>query len=86
MAYVKGRGYHGIKRAHVTASWELSGGDAAKVGDFTGNASPGILRRHYREAKTPGRVAHMKHVRARFEGANTDEAVPDAVPLKIRSA
>lgn len=72
IAPVKGRGYHGIKRAHVGASWETAGGDAAKVGDLTGNSSPDVPRRHYRKAKSSKVAKHMRQVRARFGGRRNE--------------
>lgn len=40
---VKGRAYHGLKRAHVSASYEEAGGDETKVQRLTGNSSASVL-------------------------------------------
>lgn len=47
--HIRGRGYHGIKRRHVTAAFQVSGGDASLVGDVTGNTSTELLRNVYRQ-------------------------------------
>lgn len=77
---VPGRAYHAVKRAHVSASWELAGGDAAKVGDLTGNTSPDVLRRHYRKATASSKVAHMRLVSARFSDHSKEGATLQATP------
>lgn len=71
---VRGRAYHALKRAHVSVSWELAGGDAAKVGDLAGNTSPDVLRRHYGRATARSKVAHMRLASARFLGHSEEEA------------
>jgi len=78
----KGRAYHGVKRAHVTVSWDEAGGDAAAVGDLTGNRSPGVLARHYRCGRSARKVARVDRVRARFAG----EAIPGRHTTKAASA
>lgn len=45
---IPGRGFHGLKRAHVTVSMEISSGDTALVGDVTGNLDADLIRRVYR--------------------------------------
>jgi integrase len=75
------RGYHGIKRAHVTVSWGIAGGDAAKADDLTGNTSPDVLRRHYSKARTAGKIEHMERIRATF----SEGAIPEGIPEKRRA-
>jgi integrase len=41
---VKGRGFHGLKRRHITVGYEVSGGDEALVGDVTGNVDWDLIR------------------------------------------
>ncbi|MDT8342156.1 MAG: site-specific integrase [Longimicrobiales bacterium] len=66
---VRGRAWHGIKRRHVTVSWEEAHGDAALVGDVTGNTSPEVLRRAYRRKSEARTAAQVDRIRARLEGA-----------------
>lgn len=66
--HVDGRAYHGIKRAHVTAAMEESGGDTALVGDVTGNLSAELLRRVYRRGNRSRSRAHVERVRGRLKG------------------
>ena len=80
--HVRGRGYHGIERAHVTVSWDEASGDAAKVGDLTGNSSPEVLERHYRRKQKASQAAHVDAVRARFKGG----AIPWSDTQKTRGA
>jgi hypothetical protein len=53
---VAGRAYHGAKRLHVTAGFDVAGGDAVRVGDITGNVSRHVLETIYRQ-KDLGRMA-----------------------------
>jgi integrase len=73
---VKGRAYHGLKRAHVSASYEEAGGDETKVQRLTGNSSASVLRKHYRKHETGATEAHQDRIRARFSGGSHTEAIP----------
>jgi len=73
---VRCRAYHGVKKAHVTVSWEEAGGDAAKVGDLTGNTSHAVLERHYRKPPRAATEEHQDKIRARFSGRSHTEAIP----------
>lgn len=66
---VKGRGFHGLKRLHVTLGFEVSGGDEALVGDVTGNVSPELLRNVYRQQDTDRMTRHVDAVREELQGA-----------------
>jgi integrase len=68
--YVRGRAFLGIKRRHVTVSWEEAHGDAALVGDVTGNTSPDVLRKVYRRQSESRKTAQVDRVRARFGGGS----------------
>ena len=65
--YVAGRAFHGLKRTHVTTSWEEAGGDAALVGDITGHLSPKLLKDTYRRLNRGRTEAHVDKVRARLK-------------------
>jgi hypothetical protein len=65
-----------VKKAHVTVSWEEAGGDAAKVGDLTGNTSHAVLERHYRKPPKAATEEHQDKIRARFSGRSHTEAIP----------
>ncbi|MDH5761044.1 MAG: hypothetical protein OEZ65_15885 [Gemmatimonadota bacterium] len=80
--YVPGRAWHGLKRTHVTMSWEEAGGDAGLVGDITGNVDPKLLKDTYRQLSLKRTTAHVDRVRARLkeeansepsDGSETDE-------------
>jgi len=73
---VLGRGYHGVKKAHVSVSYELAGGDESKVQDLTGNSSVGVLRKHYRRPSREGTEQHQNNIRARFSEGGHTEAIP----------
>lgn len=73
---VHGRGYHGVKKAHVSVSYELAGGDESKVQDLTGNSSVGVLRKHYRRASREGTEQHQDNIRVRFSEGGHAEAIP----------
>lgn len=64
---VPGRGWHGLKRRHVTTSWEEAAGDAGLVGDVTGNVDAGLLRNTYRQVDHRRTTAHVDRVRQRLE-------------------
>lgn len=64
---VDGRGWHGLKRLHVTTSWEEASGDAGLVGDVTGNVDAGLLRNTYRQLDTKRTTAHVDRIRDRLE-------------------
>ena len=68
---VRGRGYHGGKRLHVTMGMELAGGDATIVGDVTGNASEHVIKTIYRQKDLGRMVLQVDGVDA-ILGANTD--------------
>ncbi len=70
---IHGRGFHGLKRAHVTASMEASQGDTALVGDITGNLSAELLRRVYRKANRKRTAAQVTRVRGRLSGAQKSD-------------
>lgn len=70
---IRGRGFHGLKRAHVTASMETSQGDTALVGDITGNLSAELLRRVYRKANRKRTAAQVTRVRGRLSGAQKSD-------------
>jgi hypothetical protein len=74
--WVKGRAYHGVKKTHVTASWEEAGGDAAKVGDLTCNTSHMVLERHCRKPASTATEQHQDNIRARFSEGGHTEAIP----------
>lgn len=65
--YIPGRAWHGLKRAHVTASWEEAGGDAGLVGDVTGNVDANLLRNTYRQLNRKRTSDHVDRVRRRFK-------------------
>lgn len=72
ITHLPGRGYHGIKHSHVTASDEESGGDLNLVGDITGNRSKAVLAGTYRHPKLSRMAVQVDAVRARLRGAKTD--------------
>lgn len=61
------RAFHGLKRTHVTESWEAAGGDAALVGDVTGNVSAELLKNTYRRFSAKRTTAHVDRVRQRLK-------------------
>lgn len=65
---VRGRGFHGIKRRHVTVSFEKAPGDVSLVGDVTGNRSPELLRNVYRQLSEERMEAHIDAIWEEFEG------------------
>ncbi|MEM7416821.1 MAG: hypothetical protein AAF389_15045 [Gemmatimonadota bacterium] len=65
--YIEGRAWHGLKRRHVTTSWELSGGDAALVGDITGNVSAKLLKDTYRRVNRDRSAGQVDGVRERLK-------------------
>lgn len=67
---VKNRGFHGLKRLHVTLGFEVSGGDEALVGDVTGNVSPELLRNVYRQQDRDRMTRHVDAVREELEEAD----------------
>lgn len=73
VASVLGRGWHGLKRRHVTTSWEEASGDAGLVGDVTGNVDAGLLRNTYRQVDTKRTTAHVDRVRRKLEEEADDE-------------
>ncbi len=73
---VKGRGYHGLKRAHVTAGMEASSGDTALVGDVTGNVSAELIRRTYRKGSRRRSREHVERIRGRLSGGPTEAEKP----------
>src|SRR5690606_3786381 len=60
--YVRGRAFHGGKRTHVTKSWEEAGGDAALVGDVTGNVDAKLLKDTYRQLNRSRTTNHVDRV------------------------
>jgi integrase len=76
--HVEGRATHGIKRVHVTVSWEEAGGDAALVGDVTGNSSPEVLRTTYRQQSEQRKLMQVDRVRARLEAARPENRAVDS--------
>lgn len=68
---VPGRAWHGLKRLHVTKSWEESGGDAALVGDVTGNVDAKLLKDTYRQLNRTRTTAHVDRVRKRLKDEAT---------------
>ena len=71
--HVAGRGFHGIKRRHVTESWEIASGDAALVGDVTGNVDAKLLRSVYRQQNRPRMRRQVDMVRGRLSGQKEGE-------------
>lgn len=67
---VRGRGWHGIRRLHITLGFEVSGGDEALIGDVTGNVSADLLRWVYRQQDRGRITRQVDAVRARIEGQN----------------
>ena len=69
---IPGRGFHGLKRTHVTAAMEVSHGDATLVGDVTGNADARLIQRVYRRGsvrRSAGVVDGVRRVLEAGEGA-----------------
>lgn len=66
--WVRGRAFHGLKRLHVTLSWELSGGDAALVGDVTGNRDSQLLQHIYRQLNQQRIADQVDAVRGAIDG------------------
>lgn len=71
--HVTGRGYHGLKRRHVTVADEEAGGDLSLVGDITGNRSPEVLRTIYRFPELGRMVLQVDRVRARIRAPERAE-------------
>lgn len=71
---VRGRAFHGLKRRHVTSAMEVAHGDAALVGDVTGNVSADLLRRVYRKQNRSRQTSHVDAVRKAIEGGRSDGA------------
>ena len=72
---VAGRGFHGLKRLHVTKGLQVAGGDASRVGDITGNVSEHVLKTIYRQKELAQMVQQVDAVGAEVwgqKGANTD--------------
>ncbi|MEK9505200.1 hypothetical protein [Gaopeijia maritima] len=75
VATVKGRGFHGAKRLHVTKGLQVAGGDATRVGDVTGNVSEHVLKTIYRQKELGQMVQQVDGVAALLRGSvaeNTD--------------
>lgn len=72
------RGYHGLKRRHVTSSMEVAHGDTALVGDLTGNVSAELIRRVYRKGNRARTAAHVDAVRASMEGQKAPESARES--------
>lgn len=70
--HVHMRGWHGFKRRHVTESWDLSGGDAALVGDVTGNVDAELLRQVYRQQDRSTVTRHVDRVRGQLEAISEE--------------
>jgi integrase len=67
--YIKGRGYHALKRTHITVSWGLAGGDPGLVGDITGNIDASLIKNVYRQ-QDRGRISkQVDAIRAQIEAA-----------------
>lgn len=71
--YVPGRAWHGQKRIHVTTSWEEASGDAALVGDVTGNLSAELLKNTYRQHSRRRTTTHVDRVRQRLKDEAEEE-------------
>lgn len=65
---VAGRGFHGLKRRHVTLAMEKAHGDVSLVGDVTGNRSPELLRDVYRQLSEERMDAHIDAIWEEVEG------------------
>lgn len=63
---VSDRGYHGIKRRHVTTSMEVANGDTTLVGDITGNRCRELLDRIYRQQQPDRMAKQVRGVRRRL--------------------
>jgi hypothetical protein len=74
--HVRGRGYHALKRAHVSAAYELTGGDESRVQDLTGTSTVAVLRRHYRMAGKEATERQLDRVRARSSRGGHTVAIP----------
>ena len=72
--YVKGRGFHGLKRRHVTVGDEVAGGDLSLVGDVTGNRSPEVPRTRHLFAELGRMVLHVDQIRKRISAPTSDES------------
>lgn len=69
---IPGRGWHGLKRRHVTTSWEVSGGDVGLIGDLTGNRDGKLLQHTYRQQDRRRMAKHVDGVRKQLtEDAKT---------------
>lgn len=62
------RGYHGIKKRHVTVGFQVSGGDETLVGDLVGNLDMSLLRGTYRQEDLERILRHAEEVAAVFKG------------------
>ena len=76
--YVAGRGFHGIKRRHVTVALKVSRRDLDLVGDVTGNQDRDILLEIYREEEEG---PEMEHVRAMHRQIGGNEPVPTSLDV-----
>jgi len=77
VSHVDGRGYHGLKRRHVTTAMEVASGDSALVGDLTGNRSRQLLENVYRKTS---RSRMSDHVRAVRSALKARESLPQHLP------
>lgn len=71
---VRGRGFHGAKRLHVTIGGEIAGGDYTLVGDVTGNVSEHVLKTIYRQRDLGRMVLQVDGVGAALRGPNRKNA------------
>ena len=71
---VKGRGFHGMKRLHVTKGLQVAGGDATRVGDVTGNVSEHVLKQIYRQAELGQMVQQVDGVADILMGPEAENA------------
>jgi len=70
--HVTDRGFHGIKRMHVTELFEITAGDVEKVMDTTGNVTPTILRRIYRQRRRESTAPSAEALRGRLPEPKED--------------
>lgn len=83
---VTGRAYHGLKRRHVTTAMEVSHGDAALVGDQTGNVSAELIRQVYRKASRRRLTGHVEAVRTAIGELAEEENPPSEAPESTRES
>lgn len=77
VAYIPGRGFHGIKRRHVTAALRVSRGDVDLVGDVTGNRDREVLLKVYCQEECGPEDRHVLAMRGHLKGLGTSDGLPE---------